>query len=111
MNNIIKLYLFVPLQDYYLKGLQNINSLKYNQALKETAAYSGDRKRLFYFLSENKVKKTTYKTAKKLELGDALQFDKHEKHSFNEWLKLKSTKTHKPFSKIKKYSFRKSQSN
>ena len=101
LNDIIKLYPFCTTSRLlYLKGLQNINSLKYNQTLKETAAYSGDRKRLFYFLSENKVKKNNIqKTAKKLELGDALQFDKHEKHSFNEWLKLSQSKPINRFQK------------
>ena len=103
LNDIIKLYPFCTTSRLlYLKGLQNINSLKYNQTLKETAAYSGDRKRLFYFLSENKVKKNNIpKTAKKSKLGDALQFDKHEKHSFNEWLKLSQSKPINRFQKSK----------
>ena len=98
----------------HLKSLQNNNSIHYNQTLKETAAYAGDRTRLFYLLTEKNVQsaetqKPTLKTAKtkddsekvnaekqisveELKLGQPLDFDKEEKHSFNEWLKLSQIK-------------------
>jgi len=91
-----------------LKGLQNTKSIHYNQNLKETAAYAGDRTRLFYLLTAKKAEQTeTKKTqskaltkkedkqkdiVKKLEIGQPLQFDEEEKHSFNEWLKLSQIK-------------------
>ena len=49
----------------HLKGLQNTNNIHYNQILKKTAAYSTDRKRLFYFLTEEKVKEVEPKSNKK----------------------------------------------
>ena len=88
----------------HLKGLQNTNNIHYNQTLKKTAAYSADRKRLFYFLTEETVKNDQLKSNKKelkknllkekkqikkeLNIGQPLKFDKEETHSFNEWLKL-----------------------
>jgi len=92
----------------YLKGLQNTNNIHYNRIIKKTAAYSVDRKRLFYFLKEEKIKEvhpiTMKKEAlkvfssekkqikKKLEIGQALKFEKEETHSFSEWLKLSQAK-------------------
>ena len=92
----------------HLKGLQNTNNIHYNQNLKETAAYSTDRKRLFYFLTEEKVKNDQQSQRKKkfrkislvkkkqikkeLNIGQPLKFDKEETHSFNEWLKLSQAK-------------------
>jgi hypothetical protein len=92
----------------HLKGLQNTNNIHYNQILKKTAAYSTDRKRLFYFLTEEKVKEVEPKSnkkevqknlssektqiKKKLNIGQPLEFDKEETHSFNEWLKLSQAK-------------------
>tara|TARA_B100001093_G_scaffold501547_1_gene553341 strand:+ start:1139 stop:1849 length:711 start_codon:yes stop_codon:yes gene_type:complete len=92
----------------HLKGLQNTNNIHYNQILKKTAAYSSDRKRLFYFLTEEKVKEVQPKSnkkevhkglssektqiKKKLKIGQPLEFDKEETHSFNEWLKLSQAK-------------------
>ena len=82
-----------------LKGLQNTNNIHYNQILKKTAAYSTDRKRLFYFLTEEKVKEvqkhlSSEKTQikKELKIGQPLEFDKEETNSFNEWLKLSQAK-------------------
>ena len=88
----------------HLKGLQNTNNIHYNQTLKKTAAYSVDRKQLFYFLTKEKVKENQPKSNKKelkknpiykkkpitkeLNIGQPLKFDEKETHSFNEWLKL-----------------------
>ena len=88
----------------HLKGLQNINSIHYNETLKETAAYATDRKRLFYLLTEEKTKTPKVEESTKkvqnetneekthveneLNIGQPLKFDKNETHSFNEWLKL-----------------------
>ena len=49
----------------YLKGLQNTNNIHYNQIIKRTAAYSIDRKRLFYFLTEEKIKEDQQMAIKK----------------------------------------------
>ena len=103
----------------HLKGLQNINSIHYNQTLKETAAYAGDRQRLFYLLTKEKdnTKKTESRSIPKkiepdtnnekslleqeLEIGQPLEFEKEEKHSFNEWLKLSQAKPIQRSSKTK----------
>jgi hypothetical protein len=52
LKELINLYPFCSTSRVlYLKGLQNTNSIHYNQVLKETAAYAGDRQRLFYLLT------------------------------------------------------------
>jgi hypothetical protein len=106
----------------HLKGFHNTNNIHYNQTLKKTAAYSTDRKRLFYFLTEEKVKEVEPKSNKKevqkdltgettqikqeLNIGQPLEFDKEETHSFNEWLKLSQVKpiqrTNKAENKLQK---------
>ena len=98
----------------YLKSLQNTNNINYNYNLKKTAAYSPDRKRLFYFLTQNKVNlnKRVHNTTdtintklitkkniiKRLSIGQPLEFQKEEKYSFNEWLKLSQVK---PINRVK----------
>ena len=106
----------------YLNGLKNQNSFKYNNILKKVAAYTTDRAVLFDYISskdytfnepENsnvkvpeKEKKTKSKIVKetpeiqmdsnnendKLPIGKPLQFDSNETFSFNQWLKITSTK-------------------
>ncbi len=106
----------------YLNGLKNQNSFKYNNILKKVAAYTTDRAVLFDYISskdytfnepENskvkvpeKEKKTKSKIVKetpeiqmdsnnendKLPIGKPLQFDPSETFSFNQWLKITSTK-------------------
>ena len=45
---------FQSARSLHLKGLKNLNSFKYNAALKVTAAYTADREVLFDFItSEN----------------------------------------------------------
>jgi hypothetical protein len=83
----------------YLKGLKNLDSFKYNNELKTTAAYTADRTVLFHFISAlvfndkttNKSVKTINETSENLaslSLGKPLPFSLNEKHSFNEWLQL-----------------------
>ena len=92
----------------YSIGLQNIESLNFNQTLKKTAAYVGDRHQLFNHLTDNrsqdkkkitptpvlnKISKSSKKEVKeKLNIGQPIGFDKDEKHSFVEWLKLSQVK-------------------
>ena len=82
-----------------LKALQKVESEKYNNELKMTAAISGNRTLLFEYISENssklkknQSKKITTKPKEILQLGKPLKFDISEKHSFNEWLKLTNIK-------------------
>ncbi|TXE06130.1 hypothetical protein FUA26_14215 [Seonamhaeicola algicola] len=170
LQNIVNEFpYFQAARAIYLKGLKNQSSLKYNQALKTTAAYTTDRSILFDFItseafSQNEIsqiikrnsvylnnidvdseninvnrrviedeilkqhindtkdvldpalfqpkepqkkavnfsldtsesisnvtkndKETTPSPSEILNLGQPLQFNKNEKHSFNEWLKL-----------------------
>jgi hypothetical protein len=95
----------------YLKSLQNINSIHFNQTLKVTAAHAGDRHQLFHLLTDKKVKaeeikpkkidkvdlKNTEETSKEvikesLKIGQPLEFEKEETHSFSQWLKLSQAK-------------------
>jgi hypothetical protein len=92
----------------YLKGLKNVNSFKYNNELKLTAAYTTDRSILFDYITSanftkkeveiheqisNKIavkteeKKSTEKP-KELTLGSPFSFTKNESFSFNEWLQI-----------------------
>ncbi len=106
----------------HLKGLQNTNNIHYNHTLKKTAAYSTDRKRLFYFLTEEQNKEVEPQSNKKevkkelynekpeieheLKIGKPIEFDKEETHSFNEWLKLSKIKPIRR-SKVMKTDYRK----
>lgn len=107
----------------YLKGLKKQESIKYNRALKTTAAYTTNRTVLFDFITqdtlniskkehvEEKILQESevvdlevievdqkFQVAEKeaipiletLQIGRPLEFDKSEKHSFNEWLQLTS---------------------
>ena len=99
----------------YTKCLQNIDSFHYNQSLKKTAAYAADRHRLFDLLTNKeksieKDKKTTSKLTtlypstpkanghsekevkEHLKIGQPIEFNPKEKHSFIEWLKLSQAK-------------------
>ena len=92
----------------YLKSLKNIESFKYNNELKTTAAYTTDRTVLFNFITSDGFKKNKNTTihqqiAKKipqdlpknlievkeeLSIGKPLSFSINETHSFNQWLQL-----------------------
>ncbi|MBL6657584.1 MAG: hypothetical protein ISP73_03145 [Flavobacteriales bacterium] len=95
----------------YLKSLQNINSIHFNQSLKVTAAHASDRHQLFHLLTEkkSKVEKSKIKNVDKIDsqktdetpkevikeslnIGQPLEFEKEETHSFSQWLKLSQAK-------------------
>ena len=91
----------------FLKSLHNEDSIKFNKQLKHAAAFTADRQQLFYLITEKnkrhqqkpivKKKETIGVTQKEevkdqLGIGQALQFDIEEKHSFSEWLKLSQAK-------------------
>ena len=91
----------------FLKSLHNENSIQFNKQLKYAAAYAGDRQQLFYLITQKdkrhhqkpivKKEETIIITQKEkakdlLGIGQPLQFDAKEKHSFSEWLKLSNTK-------------------
>ena len=96
----------------YLKGLKNIDSFKYNNELKLTAAYTTERSILFNYITsvdfakketeiheqisnkiaiETEVKKPLVKK-EDLNLGYPFAFTKNESFSFNEWLQISAKK-------------------
>ena len=107
---------FQPARALYLKGLKNLDSFKYNNELKVTAAYTTDRTVLFNYITsfetvikntaiihekviEKKSPETIEITAtskvpierevlEDLEIGKPLSFTSNENHSFNQWLQL-----------------------
>lgn len=81
------------------RGLLNINSILYNKQLKKAAAYSIDRTKLFELITiknnehfENKINDLQKEKTKKLEIGNPLDFQENEMHSFSEWLNLLNAK-------------------
>ena len=91
----------------FLKSLHNENSIQFNKQLKIAAAFAGERQQLFYLVTEkdkrhqqkpiiNKkepiVVSTNEIAKQKLGIGQPLQFNTKEKHSFSEWLKLTKAK-------------------
>ena len=97
LNNLCQEYPYcASLHKLRLKALKKIGSEKYNNELKMTAAISGNRTLLFEFITQNSfalhknefVEQIITKPKEILQLGKPLKFDKSEKHSFNEWLKL-----------------------
>ena len=90
----------------FLKSLHNQESIHFNKQLKFAAAIAGDRQQLFYLITEKDkrhkqkpiVKKNEKiviekeKAKEQLGIGQPLQFDNEEKHSFSEWLKLSQAK-------------------
>ena len=90
----------------FLKSLHNQESIHFNKQLRYAAAFAGDRQQLFYLITEKDkrhqqkpiVKKNETvivekkETKEQLGIGQPLQFDTEEKHSFSEWLKLSQAK-------------------
>ena len=96
---------FQPARALYLKGLKNLDSFKYNNELKVTAAYTADRTVLFDYITSftNAIKtsalihqkintKELTEIKEGLEIGKPLSFSSNENHSFNEWLQLSAKK-------------------
>jgi tetratricopeptide (TPR) repeat protein len=83
------------------KGLLDNESVRYNRQLKKAAAYCIDRKKLFSIITLKKISKNedinienkdSDKTKESLKLGQVLEFDENETHSFSEWLTLLNVK-------------------
>ena len=92
------------------KGLLNTESVRYNRKLKQAALYSLDRKQLFKLITQHKkdsteiIKKKVIKDIKsedlatskdtktELKIGEPLEFEETEEHSFSEWLALTKVK-------------------
>ncbi len=99
---------FQPARALYLKGLKNLDSFKYNNELKITAAYTTDRTVLFDYITSftnaistsalihqkvNTKELTEIIEVKEgLKIGKPLSFSSNENHSFNQWLQLSTKK-------------------
>ena len=101
LNNLCQEYPYCSsLHKLRLKALKQAGSEKYNKELKMTAAISGNRSLLFEYITQNSFKLNKNEVVKEIitnpkeiiQLGKPLQFDKSEKHSFSEWLKLTHVK-------------------
>ena len=97
LNNLCLEYPYcASLHKLRLKALKQVGSEKYNNELKMTAAITGNRNLLFEYITQDSFKLIKNEVFKQLvtkpkeilQLGKPLKFDKSEKHSFNEWLKL-----------------------
>jgi len=118
IKNILNSYpYFQAAHVLYLKGLKKENSFQYNKSLKITAAHTTNRTILFDFITADTLdierkrikQEKTIKEAvvvdhevvedvssinkpilESLQIGEPLNFDKSEMHSFNEWLQITS---------------------
>ena len=97
LNNLCHEYPYcASLHKLRLKALKQVGSEKYNNELKMTAAISGNRTLLFEYITQDSftfhenefIKQIITQPKEILQLGKPLKFDKSDKHSFNEWLKL-----------------------
>lgn len=82
-----------------LKALKKGNSKEYNQALKLTASISANRSLLFDYITQadkftplKELIEEIQSPEETLNLGQPLEFDTKETHSFSEWLKLSQLK-------------------
>ena len=96
LDELVKEYPYFQIgQILLLKGLQNTDSIRYNQQLKKSAAYSLNRQKLFKFITSNEKNElkisensSSNDIEKKLGIKSPLKFSQNENHSFSEWMKL-----------------------
>ncbi|WBX71760.1 hypothetical protein [Tenacibaculum retecalamus] len=116
LKNVIQQYpYFQSARALQLKTLKSQHSFKYNNELKNTAAYTTDRTVLFDFITsetfkenstvkEEKIRlreiilpkkktKEITKIKEELSIGKPLSFSKQESFSFNQWMQLSSKNT------------------
>ena len=116
LKNVIQQYpYFQSARALQLKTLKSQHSFKYNNELKNTAAYTTDRTVLFDFITsetfkenstvkEEKIRlreiilpkkkaKEIPKIKEELSIGKPLSFSKQESFSFNQWMQLSSKNT------------------
>ena len=112
LENLTQKYPYFSISHILLaKGLLNTDSIRYNRKLKKAAIYSIERKYLFKLITENindnkllvqkkshtkfsdvKNHKNKLKTEQKLNIGNPLDFNENEEHSFSEWLSITKIK-------------------
>lgn len=90
---ILKYPYFQTAQILLSRGLLNINSIRFNQQLKKSAAYALYREKLFHLITkENNQNKRRKLVKENLDIGKPLKFQDNESHSFSEWLTLLNVK-------------------
>ena len=89
---LIKFPFFQTAHLILTKGLLNIDSVRYNRQLRKVAAFSIDRKSLFKLITQNNPKQKKSSEKIKQKIGNPLEFNSEEKHSFSEWLTLSKMK-------------------
>ena len=90
---ILKYPYFQTAQVLLSRGLLNINSIRFNQQLKKSAAYALYREKLFRLITkENTQNKSRKLVTENLDIGKPLKFKDNESHSFSEWLTLLNVK-------------------
>ncbi|GGW34408.1 hypothetical protein [Arenibacter certesii] len=89
----------------HLKGLKNLNSFKYNNALKVTAAYTADRDILFDFITSKDFLQNTIAdsiSGKTTSLSDTLTFSEEITSEFEEEKSLIKTSDDEPWPRTAK---------
>lgn len=106
LEDILKEYpYFQAARAMHLKGLKNLNSFKYNNALKLTAAYTADRDILFDFITSKDFLQNTIAdsiTGKSTSLNDTLTISEEIKSDFNEERSMIATSEDDPLPRTAK---------
>lgn len=89
LSQLVKKYPYFQTAHILLsKGLNNINSVRFNSKIKKAAAYSSNRKILFKIISDKSNLQNNQEKKKNYANKQSLEFSQNEMHSFNEWLTI-----------------------
>ena len=87
LSQLVKKYPYFQTAHILLsKGLNNIDSVRFNSKIKKAAAYSSNRKILFKIISDKSNLQNNQEKEKNYANKQSLEFSQNEMHSFNEWL-------------------------
>ena len=89
LSQLVKKYPYFQTAHILLsKGLNNIDSVRFNSKIKKAAAYSSNRKILFKIISDKSNLQNNQEKEKNYANKQSLEFSQNEMHSFNEWLTI-----------------------
>ena len=89
LSQLVKKYPYFQTAHILLsKGLNNIDSVRFNSKIKKAAAYSSNRKILFKIISDKSSLQNNQEKEKHSANKQSLEFSQNEMHSFNEWLTI-----------------------
>ena len=89
LSQLVKKYPYFQTAHILLsKGLNNIDSVRFNSKIKKAAAYSSNRKILFKIISDKSNLQNNQENKKHYANKQSLEFSQNEMHSFNEWLTI-----------------------